>query len=61
MTVGDLVRAYMRKHCLTVDMFTGLASAIRAAQESQLLAQGLPAENVGEYCQIAVRYDGLSD
>ena len=42
-------------------MPTLLPSAICAAQESQLLAQGLPAENVGEYCQIAVRYDGLSD
>ena len=46
MTVGDLVRAYMRKHCLTVDVFTGLASAIRAAQKSQLLAQGPRAKNV---------------
>ena len=57
----ELVRAYMCKHCLTVDMFTGLAGAIQAAQKSQLLAQGPPAENVGKYCQIAVRYDGLSD
>ena len=42
----ELVRAYMCKHCLTVDMFTGLAGAIQAAQKSQLLAQGPRAKNV---------------
>ena len=31
----ELVRAYMCKHFLTVDMFTGLASAIHAAQKPQ--------------------------
>ena len=35
-------------------MSTVLPSAICAAQESQLLAQGLPAENVGEYCRDLV-------
>ena len=60
MTVGDLVRAYMRKHCLTVDVFTGLASAIRAAQKSQLLAQGPPAKNVRPHRQIADITVGLS-
>ena len=49
----ELVRAYMCKHCLTVDMFTGLAGVIQAAQKSQLLAQGLPAENVRQHRQIA--------
>ena len=49
----ELVRAYMHKHCLTVDMFTGLASAIHAAHKSQLLAQGPPAENVRQHRQIA--------
>ena len=49
----ELVRAYMCKHCLTVDMFTGLASAIPAAQKSQLLAQGPPAKNVRQHRQNA--------
>ena len=57
----DLVRAYMCKHCLTVDMLTGFAGAIYAAQKSQLLARGPPGETVSQYCQIAVGYAGLYD
>ena len=50
----ELVRAYMCKHCLTVDMFTGLASVIYVVYKSQLLAQGPPAENVRQHRQTAL-------
>ena len=42
-------------------MFIVLTTAIRAAQKSQLLAKGPPAENARKCRQIAVRYDGLYD